>query len=139
MTESMTVPAQIAEFPRVSEFIENQAQQAGLDPKEITQLLIAAEEAYVNIAHYAYADAAPGQAEIYCEALSDGTGIAVSFRDNGQPFNPLANSEPEINAPLQEREIGGLGIFMIKKMMDDVSYCYQDGKNQLTLVKKKKA
>lgn len=136
MTESMTVLAQIDEFPRVSEFIESQAQQAGLGPKEITQLLIAAEEAYVNIAHYAYAGS-DGQVEIYCEALSDSTGIAVSFHDSGQPFNPLVNREPDINAPLQEREIGGLGIFMIKKMMDKVSYCYQDGKNQLTLIKKK--
>jgi anti-sigma regulatory factor (Ser/Thr protein kinase) len=96
---------------------------------------LAVEEIFINIANYAYASGAPGEAAIRCEADS-GTGrLTVVFADGGVPYNPLERPDPDVDLPMEERPIGGLGIFMTKRLMDAVRYRYEDGKNILTVVK----
>ena len=100
------------------------------------QLLVemAVEEIFVNIANYAYPDRT-GQARIRTELLQDPRRIQITFTDSGIPFDPLKKPDPDISLSLDEKPIGGLGIFMVKKEMDDVQYRYEDGKNILTFMK----
>ena len=92
------------------------------------------EEIFVNVANYAYEE--KGTVEITLSRTQDK--ITFIFRDNGVKFNPLEKEDPNITASSEEREIGGLGIFMVKKIMDECSYDYVDNHNVLTLVKYKK-
>ena len=98
---------------------------------------VAAEEIFVNIAHYAYKDKLPagefGQALITCTYEDEL--LTIVFRDQGVPFNPLDRPDPDITLSAEDRSIGGLGIFLTKKCMDSVEYNYLDGKNVLTLRK----
>ena len=101
--------------------------------KEITLINTALEEVFVNVAKYAY----DGEGSVEVTLSSDKTKVTFIFRVSGKKFNPLERQDPNINASSDEREIGGLGIFMVKKIMDSVSYEYVDNKNVLTLVKLK--
>ena len=103
--------------------------------KAQTQIDVAVEEIYVNICHYAYKDkGGEGDATIKMK-IDDGVAEIV-FEDTGIKYDPLANEEPDITLSAEEREIGGLGVFITKKTMDEVLYEYKDGKNILTLRKK---
>ena len=97
------------------------------------QIDLAVEELFVNIAHYAYAPDV-GMAVISTE-LSPDRKFSITFEDSGIPYDPLAKEDPDITLSANERAIGGLGIFMVKKSMDDMYYEYRDGKNILTIVK----
>ena len=94
----------------------------------------ALEEVFVNVSNYAYEDG--GNVEI--SLSNDLTKAVFVFTDEGKKFNPLENDDPDISLGSNEREIGGLGIFMVKKIMDKVEYEYKDGKNILTLTKNRK-
>ena len=96
------------------------------------QIDLAVEEIYVNIAHYAYAPA-QGTVEILC-TVDEGI-LTVRFKDSGKSFDPIAKPDPDITLSAEERQIGGLGIFLTKKFMDSVSYEYADGHNVLTFTK----
>ena len=100
----------------------------------LTMILIAVEEIYINIAHYAYGGR-PGEAVVQMEFDSDPHKIRIIFRDRGTPYNPLANKDPDITLNADERPIGGLGIFMVKESMDSVAYRYENGQNVLTIEK----
>ena len=98
------------------------------------QIEVAIEEILVNIVSYAGLSEADG-VEVRCEVTEDPLRVVVQFLDGGIPFDPLGKGDPDISPDaLMDRE-GGLGIFMVKKMMDDVSYAYEDGKNTLTILK----
>ena len=99
------------------------------------QIAIAVEEIYVNIARYAYHPEV-GEATIRCEVGGEPLQVVIQFMDGGKPYNPLEKDDPDTTLGVEEREIGGLGIFMVKKSMDDISYTYADGKNILTIRKK---
>ena len=102
-------------------------------PKMIlNQIDLAVEEIFVNIAHYAYEET--GVAAIDCE-YADSV-LKISFSDSGRPFNPLLRPDPDLTLSAQERKIGGLGIYLTKKFMDDVFYAYENGQNILTFTKK---
>ena len=90
------------------------------------------EELFVNIAHYAY-NPEIGEAIIGCNVDQAPPSITIQFRDRGVPFNPLARKDADITLSAEERDIGGLGIFMVKDYMDEVTYAYEDGQNVLTL------
>ena len=94
----------------------------------------ALEEIFVNVANYAYEE--KGTVEITLSKFKDH--VTFVFKDSGKPFNPLDKVDPNITAKSEEREIGGLGIFMVKKIMDSVKYEYVDNQNVLTLIKYKK-
>ncbi len=100
-----------------------------------TMILICAEEIYVNIAHYAYGGQS-GRAVVQMEVVQDPKVCRVIFKDSGIPYNPLEKEDPDITLSAEEREIGGLGIYMVKQSMDKVEYEYKDGCNILTIEKR---
>jgi len=106
-------------------------------PKSNIQIDVAIDEVFCNIASYAYPDGA-GKAKIVIDFFArDGAKyVKIVFIDQGIEFNPLDKPDPDITLGVEERQIGGLGIFMVKKTMDEVTYEYRDGSNMLTLVKK---
>lgn len=96
---------------------------------------IAVEEIFVNIASYAY-NPAVGSASIRCAVENDPLRVVIEFQDGGVPYDPLARPDPDINAPIEERDAGGLGIYMVKNSMDSVSYRHENGNNIFTIEKK---
>ena len=98
------------------------------------QIDVAVEEIFVNIASYAY-EGKDGQAEIRFDFRAEDSTAVITFIDQGAPFDPLAKEDPDTGLSAEERQIGGLGIFIVKKSMDKVLYKYEDGCNILTLEK----
>jgi len=132
----LTVPASTNQLDSVLSFIETELEAINCPMKICNQIAIAVEEIFVNIAHYAYCPI-EGQATIRCQIQTDGPQpqVTIEFLDSGKPYDPLANDDPDTTLSAEEREIGGLGIFMVKQLMDDVKYEYKDGKNTLTIQK----
>ena len=121
-------------IPEVIDFIDRELDELGCSEKTKAQINIAIDELYGNIASYAYGEE-NGEVTVIIEGDSTPGAVSISFQDEGKPFNPLESREPDITLPARERKIGGLGIFMVKKSMDDVQYEYRDGKNILTIRK----
>lgn len=132
----ITVPARPEELNQVLAFVNEELSGRGCSPRDLMQIEIAVEELYINIASYAYEPGREGTATIRCEAGGDPLQLIIQLLDQGRPYDPLEKPDPDISAGVQERQIGGLGIFMAKKIMDLISYSYKDGKNILTLKKK---
>ena len=99
------------------------------------QLDVAVEELYVNIAHYAYAPGT-GEATVSIDITQDPLNVTITFKDSGIPFDPTAKADPDVTLSAQERQIGGLGIYMAKKGTDEMKYEYKDGQNILSISKK---
>ena len=97
------------------------------------QIDVAVEELFVNIASYAYAPEV-GPAEIRAE-IEEGPTLAITFIDQGVPYNPLEKPDPDVTLSAEKRGIGGLGIYMVKKSMDSMEYAYREGRNILTVRK----
>ena len=102
-------------------------------PRARMHLEVAFEEIFVNIAHYAYGNKT-GQVEILFDRTDDD--LKITFIDSGKPYDPLAKPDPDTTLSAEHRQIGGLGIFLVKKYMDDVAYEYRDGKNIFSMIKK---
>ena len=115
----------------VIDFVEECADRCGLDAKRKFGLLVAVEEAFVNICHYAYPDGA-GDVELACGC--EGDEFLVELADRGMPFDILSLPDPDTTADIMEREIGGLGVHFIRKLSDKVSYRREGGRNILRLV-----
>ena len=130
----LEVEASIDNLPAVQSFVEERMASAGSSPKAQMQIAIAVEEIFVNIAHYAYAPER-GRASVRVEVSEDPVVVSITFMDHGMPYDPLAKEDPDVTLPAERRDIGGLGIFMTKKTMDDVAYEYRNGQNILTLKK----
>ena len=126
---SIQVAPILESIPQVCEFLERVLKEQGTPMKVITQMNIAADEICSNIARYSGAAAA----QVDCE-LMDGRTV-IHFADDGKPYDPTVQKEPDITLSAEERENGGLGIFMVKKSMDRVAYEYADGRNILTIEK----
>ncbi len=131
--KTLTVDATTEKLQAVNEFIDGFLEENGCSPKAQMKVDLAVEEIFVNIANYAYGDSV-GKAEISIEN-NDGE-VTIVFKDSGVPYNPLERKEPDVTLSADDREIGGLGIFLTKKNMDSVSYEHKDGKNILTMKKK---
>lgn len=121
-------------LPQVLAFVDEQLEAADCPMKIQMQIDIAVEEIFVNIAHYAY-NPEVGTATVRIEVMGEPPAVDITFIDNGIPYDPLAKADPDVTLSADERQIGGLGIFMVKKTMDDVKYEYLDGHNILTLKK----
>lgn len=130
----ITVTATVDNLDRVLAFVDRQMELAGCSARLMTQVDMAVEEVFVNIAHYAY-HPEEGEASVRCEAGGEPFRITVGFADSGRPFNPLEHENPDVTVNAGQRQIGGLGIYMAKKLMDEIEYEYRDGKNILTLRK----
>lgn len=128
--------ASVDRLPEVLEFVNSALEENGCSMKVQTQVEVAVEELYVNICLYAYRTS-PNKKMARLELTIDDNprGMILSFIDCGSPFDPLLRKDPDIKLPAEERQIGGLGIYIVKKTMDDVSYRYEDGKNILTIRK----
>lgn len=117
-------------------FVDGILEELDCPMKIQIQMDVAVEEVYVNIAHYAYAPGT-GPATVRVESVESeqGPAVAIAFIDRGIPFDPLAKPDPDVTLSAEQRQIGGLGIYMVKKSMDDVKYAYRDGQNVLTIIK----
>ena len=101
--------------------------------KDVMLIRLACEELVMNITSYAYPEDVEGFLEVDVEKTDER--IVIRFKDGGMPFNPLEHKKPDTKLPWKQRRIGGLGIFLVKKKMDDVRYAYEDNKNVLTIEK----
>ncbi|MDR0957600.1 MAG: ATP-binding protein [Clostridiales bacterium] len=126
----LTVQAKIESLEEVIDFI--QEEMSYVAQKIVNQISIVVEEIFANIANYAYPYNG-GMAEISVDTTNDV--LTMSFEDSGEPYNPLEKDDPDITLSAEMRDIGGLGIFMAKKLSDSISYNYKDGKNILTITK----
>jgi serine/threonine-protein kinase RsbW len=129
--ETLTSNALIENLDTVIAFAEDRAEQFELDTKKKFGLLIAIEEAFVNVCHYAY-PGTTGSVSVTCG--SDGEAFVVEIADQGEPFDVLSLPAPDITADIMDREIGGLGVFFIRKLTSDVSYRREEGRNILRMV-----
>ena len=127
-----TVEARIENLEEVLGFVDAELEKADCPMKVQMQIDIAVEEIFTNIARYAYA---PGEGSAVIGILAEPGRAEITFSDTGMPYNPLLREDPDVTLAAEEREIGGLGIFMVKKTMDEMRYEYRDGQNLLTLVK----
>jgi serine phosphatase RsbU (regulator of sigma subunit)/anti-sigma regulatory factor (Ser/Thr protein kinase)/putative methionine-R-sulfoxide reductase with GAF domain len=127
-------PARFEELDNIREFVGEMAAQAGMDAKEIYEVQLAVDEAASNVIEHAYQDVDDGQLEISCQTARGMLSITIS--DQGRAFNPEAVDNPDLEATLEDRAIGGLGLFLIRKLMDRVEYQTSPEKgNRLTMVK----
>lgn len=131
----LVLEAKRENLDQVLALVDEQLEAADCPMKTQTQIDISVEEIFVNIANYAYGDAV-GMAEVTVEIDPAERAAVMTFLDRGMHYDPLAKKDPDITLSAAERPIGGLGIFMVKKFMDDVAYEYKDGCNILTLRKK---
>ena len=130
----ITLEARVESLDRVLGFVDEQLESMECGTKTQIQIDVAVEEMYVNVASYAYEDRV-GMVTIRIEESAPRT-VSITMIDEGIPYNPLEKPDPDITLPAEKRGIGGLGIYMVKKSMDDMIYEHRDGKNILTLVKK---
>ena len=132
--EQLIIPATTERLDEVLTFVDSVLDENQCDMAAKLQIDIAVEELFVNIAHYAY-HPEEGPAEIKCTADKETGSVTIEFRDRGVPYNPLEKDDPDITLSADERDIGGLGIFMVKSSMDNVTYRHEDGMNILTIEK----
>ena len=130
-----TFPAKIEALSDVIGFVEETLESYECSLKVQTAICVAIEEVFVNVAHYAYAD---GEGDMALSISFEEESRTVTFcvADKGVPFDPLEKPDPDITLSAEEREIGGLGIFITKKTMDSVTYAYENGENLLTMIKR---
>lgn len=130
----ITVKATTDNLPEVLAFADGMLEESECPMKVQIQIDVAIEELFVNIANYAYTDGV-GEAVIGVEITEDPAGAVIMFRDSGVPFDPTTREDPDVTLAAEDRQIGGLGIYMVKKSMDEISYEYKDGCNILTIKK----
>ena len=133
--KELTIAAKIENIEAVTDFVNEQLEALDCPMKAQMQIDIAIDELFGNIAHYAY-NPEIGKATVRVEVIEDPLAVTITFIDNGVPYDPLAKADPDTTLSAEEREIGGLGIYMVKKSMDEITYEYKDGQNILAIKKK---
>ena len=131
----MTLKATVDGIPVVTAFIDELLEALDCSIKAQMQIDVAVDELLCNIARYAYGDG-EGDATVRFEFDEETRMASITFVDRGVPFDPLQKADPDVTLSAEEREIGGLGIFMVKKTMDKVEYSNEDGCNILTIRKR---
>ncbi|MBR6332384.1 MAG: SpoIIE family protein phosphatase, partial [Dehalococcoidales bacterium] len=132
--KEITLPAKNESIPEITDFINNELKTLGCTSKIMSEIDAATDDIVSNIANYAYEEEEEGNVTV--SMRTDDEMVTIVFTDNGRPYNPLAKVDPDITLSADERPIGGLGILMIKKMMDEVDYRYLNGRNNLIIKKK---
>lgn len=132
--KELTVEAVTANVDVVTDFVNEQLEQIGCPLKAQMQIDVAIDEIFSNISYYAYApDTGPATVQLeYCDTPPS---VRLAFIDSGVPYDPLQKKDPDVTVSAEARQVGGLGIYIVKKSMDAVSYERRDGKNVLTLQK----
>lgn len=128
----LRIEASIEKWPEVREFVCGLLDEYDCPEKIKYKIEVSLEELFVNIAHYAYPDR-NGWVDIHAAVKNHA--VTVVMRDGGIPYNPLSRKDPDITLSAEERRIGGLGVFLVKKYMDEVYYAYKNGCNQMTMKK----
>ena len=132
--KELTIAATVENIEVVTDFVGEQLEAYDCPMKVQIQINIAIDELFRNIAHYAY-NPETGDATVRVEVIEDPLSVTITFMDKGIPYDPLKKEDPNITLSAEERQIGGLGIFMVKKTMDDITYEYKDGQNILKIKK----
>ena len=128
----MTIGSDIAEIPEVSAWLEEVMRGSGFSEEAILDTQLAVEEAITNVIVHGYKESG-GEVVITCHVHSDR--MEVEIADTAPRFDPLSMPVPDLDGSIEERRIGGLGVFLIRQVMDGVSYRYENGKNILVLIK----
>lgn len=132
--KQITLQATVDHLEAVTDFVNELLEEYGCSLKAQMQIDIAIDELFSNIAHYAYHPEV-GDATVRVSLAQDPRRVVITFIDRGIPYNPLEKQDPDITLSAEERQIGGLGIFMVKKSMNHMAYEYTDGQNILTIEK----
>lgn len=132
--KEMTFDATVDNIEKVTAFVDGQLEASDCPMKAQMQIDIAIDELFSNIAHYAY-NPDVGPATVRVEVTDAPLSVIITFIDNGVPYDPLAKSDPDVSLSAEERSVGGLGIYMVKKSMDEIAYEYKDGQNILRIKK----
>ena len=132
--KELTLAATVENIETVTEFVNAQLELMDCPIKAQMQIDIAIDELFGNIAHYAY-NTEVGSVTVRVEVSEAPLAVIITFIDNGVPYDPLGKDDPDITLSAEEREIGGLGIYMVKQSMDEITYEYKDGQNILKIKK----
>lgn len=133
--KELTLEATLEKIPEVTAFVDSLLEELGCPMKAQIQIDVAIDEIFSNIARYAYKGRV-GNATVRVEAEKDPAAVRITFIDSGTPYNPLEKKDPDITLAAEERPVGGLGIFVVKKTMDDIQYAFRNGQNILCIRKK---
>jgi anti-sigma regulatory factor (Ser/Thr protein kinase) len=132
--KKLTLHNDVAEVPLLAEWVEQLGEELGLEMPEVFQLNLALEEAVVNVMNYAYEDS--GLIDLTAKVVD--SEIVFVLEDSGKAFDPTKVDDPDITLSAEDRDIGGLGIFLVQQLMSGVTYSREDGKNVLTMIYKRK-
>ena len=132
--KEITIAATVENIEAVTDFVNEQLEALDCPMKAQMQIDIAIDELFGNIAHYAY-NPDVGEATVRVEVVEEPLSVIITFIDGGVPYDPLSAADPDTTLSVEERGIGGLGIFMVKKSMDDITYRYENGSNILSIRK----
>ena len=132
--EELTIEATIDNIPFVTQFVDEKLEALDCPVKAQMQIDVAIDELFSNIAKFAY-HPETGPATVRVEVEEDPMAVIITFIDHGMPYDPLAKDDPDVTLDIEDRMIGGLGVYLVKKTMDDVSYEYKDGQNILRIKK----
>ena len=132
--KELTLAATVENIEVVTDFVNEELEAFDCPMKAQMQIDIAIDELFGNIAQYAYSPEV-GEATVRVELMEDPRAAVITFIDKGVPYDPLAKSDPGTTLSAEERAVGGLGIFMVKKTMDEITYEYKDGQNILAIRK----
>ena len=133
--KELTIAAAVENIETVTEFVNEQLEAYDCPMKVQIQIDVAIDELFSNIARYAY-NPEIGIATVQVAVVEDPLSVVITFIDNGIPYDPLKKEDPDVTLSIEERGIGGLGIYMVKKTMDDITYEYKDGQNILAIKKR---
>ena len=132
--KELTVEATMGSIPVVRDFVDEQLEQYDCPMKAQAQINIAIDELFSNIVHYAYHPEV-GPATVWVEVIEKPLSVVITFIDLGVPYDPLSKADPDVTLDAMDREPGGLGIYIVKKNMSEITYEYKDGKNILRIRK----
>ncbi len=132
--KELTIDAKVENIDVVTDFVNAELEALDCPMKAQMQIDVAIDELFGNISNYAY-NPEVGPATVRVEVTEEPLAVVITFIDGGVPYDPLAKADPNVKLSAEEREIGGLGIFLVKKTMDDIAYEYKDGKNILKIKK----
>ena len=133
--KEINLVAKVDNLDDVLAFVDAELQAMDCPMKTQMQIDVAVEEIYVNIASYAY-EGKEGPSSIKIEKAADGSAVSITFTDEGIPYNPLEKEDPDVTLSAEERQIGGLGIYIVKKSMDATDYKRENNRNIFRIEKK---
>ena len=134
-TQTITLTAVPENFAAAQEHVRSFLDSASCSMRTLFELDMVVEEVFINVASYAYPDST-GKVSLDLTLDREQNFLCLTFRDSGIPYDPLRKQSPDLSAPAEKRPIGGLGIFLVQKYSDSLSYEYADGENRLTIGKK---